>query len=482
MTPLRVWILALGLGAGFASGVFAYEIDDQPGYLSEPPVESDFSSDPDPYLTPGQVSDRLAKLQAALRALGIPEEATPTFQDFPEPRLVSSSEVMARLPFLDPDGGLRRYLSWDAFQLSLLRDLLPTLFHQPGTTEFFYPFGSMNSSQDSSRLIERLRVVAQQVKQPYRIRPLQGLKIVLDPGHMGTPEWDEITGKYVSYGGKKVSEGQIALWTAYLVAGELENLGAEVHLTRDEPGPVAATAPFSFDPAPHIAQFFYNSIDSWMAPLFALNEKTFVARVKSAPETLKAFSNAQRIQYFIGGEDLEARARLIDRLQPDVVINIHYDASRVDRIQNEDNSIEAFVPGGIRKSETGSRIFRSQHLKHLLEVRRWNESVSLASHMMGEMSTRLKLPLLSKPEAFSGIKVKDGVYARNLYLNRRNLGALEVFLECLHYDHVSEFKRLTKNTQTGSYRGQVFYYPDRVGEVAQGIRSGLLRYFREMNP
>jgi hypothetical protein len=78
------------------------------------------------------------------------------------------------------------------------------------------------------------------------------------------------------------------------------------------------------------------------------------------------------------------------------------------------------------------------------------------------------------------MKVKDGVYARNLYLNRRNLRSLMVYLECLHYDHMKEFPRLAIKDQTGWYHGRSFTYPRRVGTVAKGIRDGLLRYFREL--
>lgn len=471
-----------------ASVAHGYEVDDQPGYLSG--AEADLSTGGNPGDGPGggdislnrqEIEARLRKFHLALKALGIPEEGAPSFAGFPDPHLVASHEVVSRLPSLDPDGGLRRYLSIDALQISLFRDLLPSLALRPGSTEFLYPFSPMGSSQDSVQLLSRLKLVAKQVSQPLLTKPLKGLRVVLDPGHMGTPEWDEITGKHVRYKGKRVSEGEIALWTSYLVANELEKLGAEVILTRDEPGTVASTAPFSFDPSPFIAQYFYNAIDSWMAPWFSLKDEAFVAKVKNAPETQKAFSERQKVQFFLGGEDLEARARLIDQVRPDIVINVHYDASKTDQLQSEDNTIEAFVPGGIRRTEAGSRIFRSQHLKHLLEVRRWNESVSLASEIIGEMSTRLKLPLLNQPEAFTGIKVKDGVYARNLYLNRRNLNSLEVFLECLHYDHTLEFRRLLVRDQQGVFRGRSFRYPARVGQVAQGIRDGLLRYFHQLH-
>jgi hypothetical protein len=229
-----------------------------------------------------------------------------------------------------------------------------------------------------------------------------------------------------------------------------------------------------------VNQYFYNAKDSWMSPLLNLPESSAIRAVKNAPETAKARSSLQRGQFFIFGEDLEARSRIIDSVDPDLVLIIHYDASRSDKLQSTQTSIEAFVPGGVRANETGSRTFRSHHLKHLLEVRRWRESVELAAAMTGELSKSAGLPLLNSPEFMSSIRVQDGVYARNLYLNRRNLRALTVYMECLHYDHVDEFPRLARLTESGSYKGTPFRYPARLRDVVSGLKNGVLKYFAEL--
>jgi hypothetical protein len=211
------------------------------------------------------------------------------------------------------------------------------------------------------------------------------------------------------------------------------------------------------------------------------SDRNFIAAVKAAPETTKAYTDLQKGQFFIGGEDLEARSRIIDAVNPDIVLDIHFDANQANQLQNVDSSVEAFVPGAVRQDETGSRVTRSYHLKHLLEVRRWNESVNLAASMTGELSRSTGQPLLDRPEFLTSIRVKDGVYARNLYISRRNLRALTVYLECLHYDHVSEFNRLATNTEQGSYHGSFFRYPARLNAVVAGLKTGFLKYFKEMN-
>jgi len=461
----------------------AYEIDEAPGYLHPEDSIPSLSPIPDhgsPASEAGvSIPTRLRKLNLALKALGIPEERAPDFIDFPSPASISQEAFESNLPMLDPDGALRRYLRLESNQLSLFRD-----FFSPGVSEslleFFFPFQSKTPAADSAPLIERLRRIGTQVRQDLYEFPLSGLRVLIDPGHMGNEEWDHLTGKFVTVGGKTVSEGAIALSTSLLLATELENLGAEVTLTRETNGPVARTTLDSFDPTPHVNQYFYNGLDSWMSAFFQLDDARFVTEVKNAPETARAFSASQRAQYFISGEDLEARSRIMDEVRADLVIAVHYDASRSNELQNGDRSIEAFVPGGIRQSETGSRVSRGQHLKHLLEVRRWNESVSLASSMMGSMSESLGLPLLNRPEFLTSVKVKDGVYARNLYLNRRNLHSLMVYLECLHYDHVREFSRLTVQDQIGTYRGRSFRYPSRLNDVVRGAREGILNYFKNL--
>jgi N-acetylmuramoyl-L-alanine amidase len=457
----------------------AYEVDGEFGYVDPDPAG--VVADP---ATPDKrqpLEDRLQKFDLALDRLGIPRERTPGFDDFPLPGSVALKDVKPHLPVIDPDGALQRYLRISDSGISLFRDFFSAI--TPSSfLEYFFTLAGANAKyaapSDSGMLIQRLRQIGSQVRQGLFETPLRGLRVVIDPGHMGNEEWDHKTGKFVAVGGKTVSEGEIALSTALLLAGELEDLGAEVTLTRTKGGPVARTTPESFDPSPHLNQYFYNSLDSWMSGYFQLPANRFLSAVLEAPETRRAFDPAQRTQFFISGEDLEARARIVDEARADLVIDVHFDASKSNELQSSSRSIEAFVPGGVRLGETGSRVVRSHHLKHLLEVRRWRESVNLASSMIESMAESLDLPLLTRPEFLTSVKVKDGVYARNLYINRRNLGALMVYLECLHYDHVREFPGLAYKDRTGTYHGETFHYPKRLEAVVAGAKEGILRYFR----
>ncbi|HTB62528.1 MAG TPA: hypothetical protein VK737_02975 [Opitutales bacterium] len=68
--------------------------------------------------------------------------------------------------------------------------------------------------------------------------PLAGLRIALDPGHLGG-EWGKLEARSFSFNGDPpVQEGDLALHVAQLLAPRLEALGAEVSFVRDRPGPL----------------------------------------------------------------------------------------------------------------------------------------------------------------------------------------------------------------------------------------------------
>ena len=423
-------------------------------------------------------SARIEKFNLALDTLGIPREAAPDFSAFPLAQTLSENDLNARLPYIDPDRGLRRYLNLSETSISLFRDFfsaaLPVdlLEYTLGLTT------APSAPTDSQALIAHLAQISEQVKDSNNAKPLTGLKILIDPGHMGTDFWDIQTGKFVEISGKKVSEGMINLWTSYLVANELEDLGATVTLTHTEAGPVSQQNYQTFDTAPFVNQYFYDSQDDWMGKYLKLSDSEIKSTIKEKIEVKRAYTESEHDEFFIDGEDLAARSEMIDTLRPDIVFDIHYDTNSPDRLQNSIDALEAFVPGGIGTTETGSRLMRNYTLKQLLDVNRWQASVDLASDVVNAMSESEQIPLETQERYVTSIKVKDGVYARNLYITRRNLSSLMVYLECLHYDNETEFKKMLDVSETGSYHGTNFSYPARIRDVANGVRTGILNYFK----
>ena len=428
---------------------------------------------------------RLQKFDLALQTIGIPLEPTPDYSEFPNQSALIQGDFTKRLPYIDPHSGLKRYLNITEPAVGLFKDFFNVALSKD-SLEYLFHFSSNSEPNDNPALINHLTEISEQVKKPNSDKPLSGLKIVIDPGHMGGDEWDYATGKYVQIGGKdgkKVSEGDINLWTAYLAANALEDLGATVILTRDKPGSVSSKTIKTYDPAPFINQYFYDSLDDWMGKYLSLSDADLKSTILNAKEVKKGLSSntvtsIERGQMFIEGEDLEARSQIVDEQHPDIMIDIHYDAQKLDELQGTNDTIDSFVAGGYLATETGSRKLRSYAMKHMLDVRRWNESVNLASELVQAMSKSEGVSLQKNEGFVTAPKIKDGVYARNLYITARNLSALMVYLECLHYDHTSEFKQMLLVNQTGHYHGTTFLYPKRLEAVAEGIKTGLLNYFK----
>lgn len=477
----------------------AHETDEDYGYRDtvDLPVELPAFRDHDALrsIEPGR---RLHKHQLALKTLGIPLEPKPDFTKFPRPYETSMEAFLETSRFVDPEGALKRYLDLQPRGIDLYRDFFNHLL----SSEFFeYSVETLESgpSRDSNALMERLKTIAKRAQVPNIPAPLYGVKIAIDPGHMGDELWDTNTGKYVAIRNKKkqllgrVSEGQLTLWTAFLAANALRKLGAEVRLTRDILGPVSQVDYRSYDFSQYRNHYFYNSLDGWMRHHFHLGDSAFIKTIKSLDEVKKMFpettSDLQKLrtELFITAEDLEARAQMISNFEPDLTIDIHYDATRTTQLQSKTNDVEGYVPGQFSLTETGSRSIRANALQHALEARRWNESVSFTGTLTSALSKSLGLPLQTIPAmSFNGttiaaVKVRDGVYARNLYLTRRSFKGLIAYLECFHYDHTSEFWNLTKNDKVGTYNGLTFEYPNRLDQVAEGIRNGVLQYFQNLS-
>ena len=423
---------------------------------------------------------RVQKFEAALDTLGIPLEPAPDFSNFVHANEVNQAEVQAHLPSIDPEGQFTKYLSIVNGNLQMFRDFFKSMISLD-YLEYQQTLSTDSPSNDSNDLMQRLKAIGAQAQDANNTLPLQGLKIAIDPGHMGGDFWDDKTGKHVTYDGKKVSEGDLNLWTALLTAKKLEALGATVMLTRDKAGTVTTDDMNTFDITPYVQNNFYSSMDGWMAPYlenYSIDEVR--KNIKNAPEVARAHSRSENIQqYFIEGADLEARSKMIDAFNPDITLDIHYDALDNTTTQNTTQSLEAFIPGSFLQNETGARKAKAQALKHLLEVRRWNQTVDLADAVTLSMSDVLKIPRYS--EVYKDwTHVRDGVYGRNLYITRRALSSLMVYLECLHYDYESEFKNLTVLDQSGTYHDTSFQYPNRLDTVSDGIQNGFLTYFKNL--
>lgn len=469
---------------------------------------------PDPSTPLVRDGRRLQKFETILQTLGVPPEAEPdVLKTLPKAGEASEEVFLQMLRFIDPAGALKRYLDLGPTTIDLYRDFFSHLLPQQ-YLEYRVDVRESGTSKDSAELLQELAQISSQVDQGQNL-PLSGLRVVIDPGHMGDDFWDSQTGKFISIQRRvrdrngrvrtvnlgRVSEGQLTLWTALLAAQELRALGANVKLTRTDMGPVSRKDFRTFDWTPLRNRFFHESPDSWMTTLFQLSDAELRQRIFRHEKVTAMYprNNEEeerlRISLFHRTEDLDARVRMIDDFNPHLTLDIHFDAFDSKALQDRTNDVEGYVPGFFATSETGSRRNRALALKHALEARRWNESVELTAALTGAIAKNTGLPLLDKPAMMDGkgnaiaLKVREGVYARNLSITRNNTRGIVAYLECLHYDFqkgaVSEFKNMLKRDRTATIDGKSFQYPSRLDPIVKGIREGVLNYFgvaRSANP
>jgi N-acetylmuramoyl-L-alanine amidase len=191
-------------------------------------------------------SEAFARTQAVLDHFGVPRapESGPFFEVMQGGQTAEGYAAVARL--MDPQGFFAQFTSGTPGALRVFQDA-----QSRGVMDYDYRFGSsglLSASPSHGRLIQAARNNS-------AARPLAGLRVALDPGHMGGDDWDRHSGKFVhDHRGHKLSEGTMALQISLLLEKDLTALGAEVMITHREQGPVTDVAYAGMDLKPYALQ------------------------------------------------------------------------------------------------------------------------------------------------------------------------------------------------------------------------------------
>jgi len=333
------------------------------------------------------------------------------------------------------------------------------------------------ADRDSKSLPEYRIQTARKRLRPGPLR-LQGLRVALDPGHMGGDLWDKRTGKYVVEGKVKVSEGLIALQTALLMETQLQALGAEVLVTHRKLAPVTAMKYEELN----IQNFGrrelrMKSLASWFQSLIASSSSaTLEKNFRSSAAVKKIFSENARSDYFAMREDLTARELLIKQFRPDLTVIIHFDADQENPNPKVSNRTRSYVPGALGADEFATGESRARLLNHLARGEMWKQSVRLSQFITTQISQDLKVPM-PESDVKGSVRVASGVFARNLALTRVLTNAPLSFQEALYYGNPEEFRRLAR-TDGGSMiiDGKSYAYSKRLADLAQAMSQGVVKY------
>ncbi len=301
--------------------------------------------------------------------------------------------------------------------------------------------------------------------------PLSGVKIALDPGHLGGDmETAMMEGKFIRIKNAdgtitEFNEGNIALKTAKILAKKLEAQGARVMLTREKQGISA----------------FDMSYEAWLQSSFdfALEEALKNEALSEADyQKLKHKRNKKEIHDLLFRRlDIEERARKINAFRPDLCLVIHYNVDEENYLNRDRenqllNATEAnysmvFMPGSFLKNELQRKEERIE-LMRLLMTNDLALSLRFNSIIMNELEDNInvlpispdsKMGYIRNASVFTG---HDGVFARNLALTRM-VHAPICYTEPLCQDNIEEYPRLANGS--------------RLEEVAEAYYLGIMKFF-----
>lgn len=432
---------------------------------------------------------RYEKIQSLFQFWGITEERSYFDELAPLDGKQTRREFEATLKFFDPTNTFRRYATWDDQKLTVYRDR-----DTKQVLDFYLAFQSeKNNPQDAKRLTDRLKQASSLFNQAARgstVSPLTGLKIAIDPGHMGGKFWDEKTGKFVHNPKTKktVSEGDLTLKVSLLLAQQLKALGANVLLTRGNYEPVSKLNPKKYRLKSFIEHELRSVVDAKWFENEILNAK-ISSELNTHPriQKIRSKDEEQRFYYFINREDLAARAKLINSFKPDLTLIIHFDAliepaGRKDNLQTSHNEVRAYVPGNFFPEEMATREARANLVKNLFDAHRWYQSNMFTVNLVKSLSKKTNVKIKDDPTDYGATRIVDGVYARNLALTRQISEGAMSYVEILYYNYENEFTALTsKKLNKTRINGKVLKYPPRLDAIVDGLRDGILDYVESVD-
>lgn len=335
------------------------------------------------------------------------------------------------------------------------------------STEFKLRFAA---SKAAAKKVPRYWTPAREFPAAPAERPLEGIHIAIDPGHIGG-KWAKMEERWFQIGNSKpVAEGEMTLRVAELVAPQLRALGAKVSFVRDSLNPVTPKRPANLR-AEAIAELALQGV-------FHPTE-TYDATKVDDPQRGQTVQWQTEILFYRIAE-IRQRARIVnEQLQPDLVLCLHFNAES----WGGDPSNPQFVPRNhlhmLVNGNYGTGELRFDDQRHDLMLKLLNRTFPeelAATEVIGNaLADGTKLPpyQYGTPNA-KRIGPNSYVWIRNLLANRL-YHAPVVFFE----PYVMNSQEVWERVQAGDYEGEKVVagasrksiFREYADSVAKGVRS-----------
>ncbi|MBS0629239.1 MAG: N-acetylmuramoyl-L-alanine amidase [Verrucomicrobia bacterium] len=295
-------------------------------------------------------------------------------------------------------------------------------------------------------------------EQPPMRKDLVGVKIAIDPGHLGGP-FANLEDRYIDIPPSlersesiKFDEGTLCFLTAMYLKLLLEKEGAIVMVTRDQIG----------------SGVYHDDFFDWL--------KKNVHLWTEGSTLKKMFGK------YYNPLDLRARAKKINQFGPDLSVVIHYNSQDGENNGPSNHTVSpvnynmVFVPGAFCQNELADQDSRYEFMR-LLVSHDLHHSLILSQAILEKFSEHLLVPPVTKADGANylnrvGIKIGEGIYARNLALTRLIHGPV-CYGETLIQNNIDECVKLNRR----DFVINGVWCSSRIKQVAEAYFEGIRDYF-----
>jgi N-acetylmuramoyl-L-alanine amidase len=327
------------------------------------------------------------------------------------------------------------------------------------------------ADKDSCKRVPRLWRPATSLPPAKPDKPLSNLRIALDPGHLGG-KWAKMEERWFQVDETKpVTEGDLTLRVARLLAPRLRSLGAKVLFVRNRTEPITSKRPDDFTTLARKI-LIKNGVPQPRLDVLDPNDPEKEQTIRWQSEIL-----------FYRYSEIRRRAVLVNtKLHPDLTLCLHLNAEGWGDPQSptliDNNHLHLLVNGSYLKDELEFDDERFEMIRRLLS-RAYDEEVPLADSVAESMAKATGLPAYQYPTTQTTTRVGSSgyVYARNL-LATRLYRCPVVYCEPYVMNSQEAFARI----QAGDYNGvkeiNGIERKSIFREYADSVAEGVAQYYR----
>lgn len=301
-------------------------------------------------------------------------------------------------------------------------------------------------------------------------KPLSALRVALDPGHLGG-KWAKMEERWFEVDETKpVTEGDLTLRVARLLAPRLRRLGAKVFFVRDSTQPITPKRPSDFK---ELARriLIKNGVPEPRPDILDPNDPEKEQTIRWQSEIL-----------FYRYSEIRRRAVVVNaKLHPDLVLCLHFNAEGWGAPDNpnliDNNHLHLLVNGSYLQDELQFDDERFEMIRRLLSGV-FGEELPLADAIAASMAKATGLPPYEYPTTETTTKVGSTgyVYARNL-LATRLYRCPVIYCEPYVMNSKDAFARIQAGDYEGTRNVNGLERKSIFREYADSVVAGLVDYY-----